>query len=96
MELFWHTGRICGIETCREMRGGGLCSESKMTKTVTNRKDKFSNMIILSGQLTKNKCSLAPCGNDNFKKRTQGASDNYLVLLNMYEFQCATYILKDS
>jgi hypothetical protein len=41
-----------------------------MTKTVTNRRDKFSNMIILSGQLTKNKCSLALCGNDNFKKRT--------------------------
>lgn len=41
-----------------------------MTRTVTNRKDKFSNMIILSGQLTKNKCSLAPCGNDNLKKQT--------------------------
>lgn len=96
MELFWHSCQICGSEASRELRGGGLGSESKMTKPVTNRKDKFSNMIILSGQLTKNKCSLAPCGNDNFKKRTQGASDNYLVLLNIYEFQCATYILKDS
>lgn len=49
---------------------GDLESESKMTKRNTNRRDKFSNMIILSGHLTKSKCSLGPRGNDHFKKQT--------------------------
>lgn len=48
---------------------GDLSSESKMTKPATNRRDKLSKMIIVSGQLTENKCSLAPCGNDHFKKK---------------------------
>lgn len=94
MEVIGRTGHICGIETSGETKKGGLGRESKMTETATNRRDKFSNTIILSGQLAKNKCSLAPCGNDDFKKQARAALDNYLGLLNIYEFQRATYILK--
>ena len=71
MEVFWHTCQIGGIETSGEMQKGGLHGESKMTETATNRRDKFSNTIILSGQLAKHKCSPAPCGNDDFKKQTR-------------------------
>lgn len=68
--VFWTRCQICGILKAVGRWRRGSASESKLTKTAANRKDKFSNMIILSGQLTRNKCSLAPCGNDNFKKQT--------------------------
>lgn len=81
-----------GVE---EVKNWGMDTGSKWTETVMIRGDKFSNIIIPSGQLTKNKCSWLPVEMIIFKV-DQGASDNYLVLLNIYEFQCATYILKDS
>lgn len=70
MEVIQHTCQICGTETSGGDAEGDLESESKMTKRNTNRRDKFSNMIILSGHLTKSKCSLGPRGNDPFKKQT--------------------------
>lgn len=60
---------MCGIETSGGDEEGDLSSESKMTKPATNRRDTFSKMIIVSGQLTENKCSLASCGNDHLKKK---------------------------
>lgn len=60
MEVFCTHAKCVALKPVGEMKKG-LVTESKMTKPATNRRDTFSKMIIVSGQLTENKCSLAPC-----------------------------------
>ena len=62
MPNVWHWNQWGGDE-------GDLSRASKLTKPATNGRDKFSKMIIVSGQLTENKCSLDPGGDDHLKKK---------------------------